>query len=262
MKNLLERYLQHRFAWLFASLLLTIGVESRAGIAAAIQPDGSPAGRESRRRDRQRRNACVGSAFSSGWAPPTSPRAASAVLFGFATLQPISQLAWLMATILATAATARHAVRASTVDSEHLFAALDAYLLVGVIFGVGYSLLDQFSPESFGAPLEDLDLARGVLLQLRDPRDARLRRHRSGERTPRGVWRSSRRWPARCTWRSSSRAWSVCTARRRKADPAPRARRYSSSLAPKIARTAGETLATCRSRCGNGISIPASRRLA
>ena len=48
-----------------------------------------------------------------------------------------------------------------TVDGEHLFAALDAYLLVGLIFGVGYTLLDQISPESFGRAAR-FDLADGV----------------------------------------------------------------------------------------------------
>ena len=160
MKNLLKRYLQHRFAWLFASLLLTIGVNPVLESLLRFNPLEFLLA--------VNLVAAIASAASMRWIRVLVWLSAAyvaargfGVVFGFATLQPVSQLAWLMATILATAATARHAVRASTVDSEHLFAALDAYLLVGVIFGVGYSLLDQVSPGLFGAPLEhDLDLSR------------------------------------------------------------------------------------------------------
>ena len=51
--------------------------------------------------------------------------------------------------MLATVATVRHALRASVIDTERIFAALDAYLLVGLMFGVCYSLLDRAYPGSF-----------------------------------------------------------------------------------------------------------------
>jgi hypothetical protein len=86
-----------------------------------------------------------------------------AAVLGWSVLQPISRLAWLSVIILATAATARHAVRATRVDADHLFAALDTYLLIGLIFAVGYSLLDQAWPGSFGSPLgTDVGLPRAV----------------------------------------------------------------------------------------------------
>jgi len=85
-----------------------------------------------------------------------------AAFLGFAALQPMSQLMWLVTAVLATAVTARYALRAWEVDSEQLFAALDAYLLVGVIFGVGYTLLDQISPDSFSPAADALALPAGV----------------------------------------------------------------------------------------------------
>jgi len=46
---------------------------------------------------------------------------------------------------------------------DRVFAALDTYLLVGLIFGVAYSLLDQAWPGSFAKPLDtDLGLEGGV----------------------------------------------------------------------------------------------------
>jgi hypothetical protein len=68
-----------------------------------------------------------------------------------------------LASLLAAAATARHALRAGVVDAEHIFAALDAYLLAGLIFAVCYWVLDQTWPGSFGvASASDLDLARAI----------------------------------------------------------------------------------------------------
>ena len=47
--------------------------------------------------------------------------------------------------------------------AEHIFAALDAYLLAGLIFAVCYWLLDQTWPASFGvASASDLDLAHAI----------------------------------------------------------------------------------------------------
>jgi voltage-gated potassium channel len=49
------------------------------------------------------------------------------------------------------------------VDAEHIFAALDAYLLAGLIFAVCYWLLDQTWPASFrAASASDLDMARAI----------------------------------------------------------------------------------------------------
>lgn len=86
-----------------------------------------------------------------------------AALLGSAALVPASEVLWVLAGLLATVATARYALRARAVDAEHIFAALDAYLLAGLIFGVCYWLLDQTWPASFGLPSEgDLTLGRAV----------------------------------------------------------------------------------------------------
>jgi Ion channel len=84
-------------------------------------------------------------------------------VLGVEALLPISQVLWVLASLLATAATARHALRAGAVDAEHIFAALDAYLLAGLIFAVCYWLLDQTWPASFrAASASDLDMARAI----------------------------------------------------------------------------------------------------
>jgi voltage-gated potassium channel len=43
----------------------------------------------------------------------------------------------------------RHGMRPGVVDGERIFAALDVYLLAGLVFGVGYWVLDQTWPGSF-----------------------------------------------------------------------------------------------------------------
>ena len=48
-------------------------------------------------------------------------------------------------------------------DAEHIFAALDAYLLAGLMFGVVYWVLDQHWHTAFGAPTEgDLALPHAI----------------------------------------------------------------------------------------------------
>jgi hypothetical protein len=84
-------------------------------------------------------------------------------MLGVEALFPISQVLWILASLLATAVTARHALREGSVNAERIFAALDAYLLAGLIFGVCYRLLDQTWPASFGvASASDLDLNRAI----------------------------------------------------------------------------------------------------
>ncbi len=49
------------------------------------------------------------------------------------------------------------------VDGERIFAALDVYLMAGLIFAVGYWLLDQTWPASFGsAPEPSMTLRQSV----------------------------------------------------------------------------------------------------
>ena len=62
---------------------------------------------------------------------------------------------------------ARHALRGGRVDSERIFAALDAYLLAAFVFGVVYWVLDREVPGSFGPePLGALTPRRAVYLSF------------------------------------------------------------------------------------------------
>src|SRR5262245_11201082 len=161
--TVLDSYRRHCFAWLFFSLLLT--VPAHAALEALVSGFNPlqlllavnlVAAIASAAHERWIRvPLLLGIAF-------VVTRGIRAVL-GVKALLPISQVLWVLASLLATAATARHALRAGVVDAECIFAALDAYLLAGLIFAVCYWLLDQTWPASFGvASASDLDLARAI----------------------------------------------------------------------------------------------------
>jgi Ion channel len=59
---------------------------------------------------------------------------------------------WTVIGLLATAAALRFAMGASAVDAEHLYAALSAYLMAGVFFGLLYFLVELLSPGTFTSP--------------------------------------------------------------------------------------------------------------
>jgi Ion channel len=67
------------------------------------------------------------------------------------TLSAITLAVWTVIGLLAAAAALRFAMNASRVDSEHLHAALSAYLLAGIYFGLLYWVLEQTSPGTFSA---------------------------------------------------------------------------------------------------------------
>ena len=56
---------------------------------------------------------------------------------------------WTLIGLFAAAAALRFAMHATSVDSEHLYAALSAYLLAGIFFGHFYWVLQQNWPGSF-----------------------------------------------------------------------------------------------------------------
>jgi voltage-gated potassium channel Kch len=56
---------------------------------------------------------------------------------------------WTIIGLCAAATALRFAMRAQRVDSEHLYAALSAYLLVGVFFGLFYWVIEQIVPGTF-----------------------------------------------------------------------------------------------------------------
>ena len=75
----------------------------------------------------------------------------------------VGEFVWIFTCVLAIVALARQAFRRGAVESERIFAALDAYLLAGLIFGVCYLILEQSWPASFGtAAANDLDPSGAV----------------------------------------------------------------------------------------------------
>ena len=59
---------------------------------------------------------------------------------------------WAVIGLLAAAGALRFAMRAASVDTEHLYAALSAYLLAGIFFGLFYWVLEQSWPGAFAFP--------------------------------------------------------------------------------------------------------------
>jgi voltage-gated potassium channel Kch len=158
----LDHYRQHRFAWLFLSLLLTITL---GAALEALAP----------RIDLLQLFlavtllAAIASAVGERWILSLSYLGVAflltrvvQLLVGTQALLSLSQVLWVLAALLAMAAAVRHALRAGPVNAERIFAALDAYLLAGLIFGVCYWLLDQTQPASFGPAENPLPLAHAI----------------------------------------------------------------------------------------------------
>ena len=163
LKRLLDGFLRHRFAWLFAVLLFSIGLQPAVAMVAP------------------RTNlvewvlaatlvAAIGSAATS-----RGIRALIVLSLAFAVLHGLraaiggeglvfaGEFVWIVACTVALAALARQAFRDGEVDAERIFAALDAYLMAGLIFGVCFLALERTWPASFGAPaVSDLDLSSSV----------------------------------------------------------------------------------------------------
>lgn len=68
---------------------------------------------------------------------------------GHEVLSSITLGIWTLIGLTAAAAALRFAMTATKVDSEHLYAALSAYLLAGIYFGLCYWVLEQMSPSTF-----------------------------------------------------------------------------------------------------------------
>ena len=66
-----------------------------------------------------------------------------------AALGPLSLALWTVVALLAAASALRFALGARAVDREHLYAALSAYLLAGIFFGVFYWVLERTWSGSF-----------------------------------------------------------------------------------------------------------------
>ena len=74
-----------------------------------------------------------------------------------------SEAAWALACAPAVAVAVRHSLRPGRVDSERVFAALDAYLIAGIIFGLGYAGVERTWPGSFSQSVPgELTLPRAI----------------------------------------------------------------------------------------------------
>jgi hypothetical protein len=73
------------------------------------------------------------------------------VWWGIAELSAGGLVVWTVVGLVAAANALHFALRASAVDSEHLYAAIDVYLLAGVFFGVFYWFLERTVPGSLAA---------------------------------------------------------------------------------------------------------------
>jgi Ion channel len=66
-----------------------------------------------------------------------------------ATLAEVSRMIWTVIALIAAGGALSFAFRARSIDREHVCAALSAYLLAGIFFGVFYWVLEQIWPGSF-----------------------------------------------------------------------------------------------------------------
>lgn len=153
-RGFLDVYRRRRFAWLFFTLLLALGA---APLVEAVAP-GFPALEVLLGLSLL---AAIASVESQIWLRWLLVLAAAFLLTrlmqaftGSEALLSLSQMFWLLAAVFAAAATLRYALRPGAVDGERIFAALDAYLMVGLIFAVCYWLADQTLAASFGGPAE------------------------------------------------------------------------------------------------------------
>jgi hypothetical protein len=156
-------YRPHRFAWLFASLLLTLGAGStldalapRYNALELLLALNLLAAIASVAHERHMRlPVLLGVVF-------VVARGLRAAL-GIPGLLALSECVWLAGIVLATATAVRHALGRGVVNAERILAALDGYLLAGLLFGVAYWMLDRLWPASFGGTIPGkFDLPRAM----------------------------------------------------------------------------------------------------
>lgn len=145
---LVSEYLQRRHTILFYSLLLTLGA---APLLAALHLEGNLL---------EVFLALNLLAAVFGAATQRAPRfllllgavlvaRLAAISLHSDELAATSLALWTVIGLLAAAGEVRFAMRETAVSAEHLYAALSAYLLAGVFFGVFYLVIEQAWPGSF-----------------------------------------------------------------------------------------------------------------
>jgi hypothetical protein len=147
---LLDAYLRHRFTALFVTLLVTLAAGSTL---ETVIPRANPlewllvlnllaAVASMAHEGRMRLPILLGAAF-------LVTRVLLAAL-GVPGMLTAGEVVWVTAVALAMGAAIRHAFSRGMVDRERILAALDAFLLAGLLFGVVYWMLDRAWPDSFG----------------------------------------------------------------------------------------------------------------
>ncbi|HEY7553826.1 MAG TPA: potassium channel family protein [Candidatus Binatia bacterium] len=142
-------YFRRRYATLFYALLLTMvaaplfaALELRgaliefflaANLLAAVMPVSSA----------RSRRALLAVAALVWLARPLT------AWFAHPVLSAVSLGLWTLIGLMAAVYALRFAMQATQVDTEHLYAALSAYLLAGIFFGVFYWVLEQIGPGTF-----------------------------------------------------------------------------------------------------------------
>jgi hypothetical protein len=163
MTAIMTAYRRHRFAWLFASLLLTLGTGATLdALAARYNPLQLLLGlnlvaaiASVAHESAMRLPLLLGIGF-------VAARTLQAAL-GLPGMLAVSEGLWVTAIVLTMVASVRHALGRGAVNTERILAALDAYLLAGLLFGVAYWMLDQVWPASFGGTTPgDLSLPQAI----------------------------------------------------------------------------------------------------
>jgi len=160
---MMAAYRRHRFAALFATLLLTLGAGSTLealaprhnalqllvalnllAAVASVAHEGD-----------MRRPLLLGIAY-------LVTRGLLATL-GIPGMLAVSEALWATAIVLAMVTAVRHAFGRGVVDGERILAALDGYLLAGLLFGFAYLMVDRMWPSSFGGTTPgELDTGRAI----------------------------------------------------------------------------------------------------
>ena len=146
LRTLGQGYLKRRYTVLFYALVFTIGASPvtatfglsgvliefflAASMLAAVMP--AVAGKT--------RSLLLATMMALWLARPLT------AWLGYSTLSEVTLSAWTFIGLFAAAAALRFAMRGTKVDAEHLFAALSAYLLAGLYFGLLFWVLEQIHP--------------------------------------------------------------------------------------------------------------------
>jgi len=150
MDNLLRAYASRRYAILFYSLLITLGAApllAALGLDAALLEIFLAV------------NLLAGAlGFEAGWRRRVILIVTVTALVihftlpqGYIDIMPAMLAFWTAIALLGAASAVRFAMRSIKIDSEHIYAALSAYLLAGIFFGVLFHAVERVWPGSFTA---------------------------------------------------------------------------------------------------------------